>query len=129
MATSLLDQREINQLLRLHIQVACVTIVILAFLVNWQVATSAALSYGWFVITWTLSAYYTFRFRGAQQIKAILLGFYIGAGLKLLLTVLWVGLLMRYWPMVNWLVFLLVMLQSYLVSLVGGFNYYRSDCG
>lgn len=129
MATSLLDQREIRQLLRLHTQVACALVVVLYFVSGKTAAVSATFAYGCFLTTWLLSAYYAFRYRGAQKIRSILFGFYWGAALRLMLTILCIGLLMRYWPGVDWLIFLLVMMLSYLVSLVGGISYYHRSCG
>jgi F0F1-type ATP synthase assembly protein I len=130
MATSLLDQREVKHLLQLHAKVACIVVIVLYFLMSTEVVISAASSYGCFLVTWLLSAYYAFRYRGAQQIKSIIFGFYWGAALRLILTLLWVATLMQYWQGIDWLIFLLVMLLSYLVSLVGGVSYYRrSACG
>lgn len=130
MTTSLRDQQEVKHLWRLHVRVACAVIIALYFVVNTTAAISAAFSYGGFLITWLLSAYYAFRYRGAQQIKPMLLGFYWGSALKLTLTLLWISVLMRYWHQIDWLIFLLVMLLSYVVSLVGGLTFYRrSTCG
>jgi hypothetical protein len=134
MASSLLDQREIVHLLRLHLAAAFFSTTLIALLLNLSAALSAGLAYGLFLFTWTLSAHYAFRFRGAQRIKAILLGFYVGSLLKLMLTLVVVGLLLRFWPhnwpSINWFVFLLVMMLSYVISWLGGVQYYRrSYCG